>query len=574
MNKITFRSAFFFILFSLLLFQSCKKEEDEVHPEVQTLELTALSPSRAMLRGKVVNKGKYNITDYGFMYGFTPDLSEYNGLKLSLGKDAPAGDFSKEVTELNNMYNNYYYDRTLYARAYLTNERGTVFGQVASVMLPSPNVQSIVPASGRAGDRITINGQFFASSPGEVNVKFANISARVVEVSSSKIVVEVPVGITDNYYSYSYNYNQIPVVITMGNQNLNVTSSFRLIPTVRDFAPKSGPIGTTLTISGDNLPNSYYNYYQTLRVYLGDVEASVSSYNSSGSFQVVVPSTISTKTFAISVLINGVTTVLPGEYTVTAPTISSISPASGLPGSTFSLFGSNFPYYYSYYYNNDLNVKIGDIPAAVQSVSTGQISVMVPQDMPAGNYKVTLTVGPNTVEAPQQYKVTSPSVTGFSPSSGGVGKEVTINGTFLPGAYYDVYFGTVATNAYSVSAGSLKATVPAGISAGKVKITVQHGSQKIAADDDFTVLAPSIVSFSPSTGVAGTAVTINVAGFTPSTYYYYTTVKFGTTETPVISVGENTIRAMVPSGVTGSMKISVTHNGQTIISEDNFTVTN
>jgi hypothetical protein len=549
-------------LFSLLLVQGCKDDE-EVYPQVQTLELTALSPSSATLKGNILSRGSINVLDHGFIYGFSPELSDTRGARVSLGKDVQEGTFTTNVTGLS-IPNGYYYDRMLYARAYITNEKGTVFGQVANVILPSPNVQGIVPASGKAGDRVTINGQFFTNSTNEVEVTFNNISAKVVEVTASKIVVEVPVSIPNNYYGY----NQVPVVLKMANQSYTVTSNFQVIPTVKDFTPKSGTLGTSITITGDNLPSSNY-YYNSIRVFMDQVEVSVSSYYSGG-IQVTVPGNVSTEKVTLSVLINGVTTVLPGQFTVTPHTVSSISPASGLSGSTFSVFGSNFPAN-PYYSNSNISVKLGDTPASVDYVSSGQLTVTVPNDLPAGDYKVWITAGPHTVEAPQQYKVLTPSITGFSPVSGGIGREVTINGVFLPNRYYTVYFGSVSTEGYSTSSTSLRVQVPSGVAAGSVKVYLQHGNQKLEAKDEFTVLAPSITSFSPTSGVAGSVVTITGAGFTPNSW---TTVKFGTITTSILSISENTIRAVVPSGVTGAMKINVIHNGQTLISNDNFTVTN
>ncbi len=569
MKTVLLRFQLLAVLFSFFLLQGCEKEED-AHPEVQTLELVAISPATATLHGTVVSKGRFAISDHGFIYGYAPDLNEFNGVRHSLGKDAPFGKFSGEVSVLN-LGNNYYGSNTLYARAYLKNEKGTTFGQIASVMLPSANVQGITPSSGKAGDRITISGKFFASSKEEVHVTFANASANVVEVTATKIVVEVPVGIVHDYYYY-YQYSQIPVNVTIGNQTFGVTSTFRVNPTVKDFAPKAGPIGTSITISGDNLPSSYYYSYSPIKVYLGNTEATIASY-SSGGVQILVPSNVSAANFAITVVVDGVSTVLPGEFSVTPHTISSVSPASGLPGSTFSVFGNNLTNanYYNYYDSNFI-VRLGDVPVPVQYYSTGQLMASVPVDMSEGDYKVSVTAGPHTVEAPQTYKVLAPSITGISPSSGGIGREVVLSGVFLEGQYYTVYFGTVPSGAYAYSASSMRVQVPAGIEPGKVKVYVQHGNRMLEAEEEFTVLAPTISSFAPSSGVAGSEVVITGSGFTPD--MWYTTVKFGTVSTTILSITENKIRTVVPSGVSGAMKISVVHNGHTIISKDNFTVTN
>lgn len=556
MKSFILRTPLLLLVFVFTLLQACKEEEE--HPEVQTLQLEANSPSSATLKGNILNRGTYNIIDYGFVYGYTSDLSETRGTRVVVGQDAPEGNYEKVITGLTAPYS--YYGRTVYARAFITNEKGTVFGQVSSVELPSPNISSYSPTTGKAGDRITINGNFYATSPGEVEVTFSGTLAKVVEVTPSKITVEVPTNI-----SYTSYYNtQVPVSLRLAGQSYTVTSSFKIIPSVKDFSPKSGMLGTVVTVSGENFPT--YSYYSSIRAYVGSTEVSITNY-SSKSFQITIPSTITAEKAAISIVTDGVTTVLPGEFTVTPHTVSSISPSSGLAGSSFTIYG-NFNGYSSYYSSN-ASVKIGDVTASISNITTGQMTVTVPQGATVGNQKVKVTLGPHTVEAPQQFQVLAPSITSFSPSSGSAGTEIDIVGTFIPYQTYSVYFGNIYVNAYATSANSLRVVVPSNLS-GKTSIAVQFGTQKIFASDDFTVIAPSISSFSPTSGVAGSIVTLNVAGFVPG---YYTSVKFGTVTTTVISYTSSTIRVAVPSNVTGAMKISVVHSGQTIVSNDNFTVT-
>lgn len=552
------------LLYIVFLLPSCKEDEEDEHPALQTLEITTLSSYSVVLKANITNKGKFPIMDYGFIYGASSDLNENWGTKISLGKDITDNMYTKQVDGIN-FYNQYNSNRMLYARAYLTNSKGTVYGTVVSVTMPSPNVQSIIPTSGKTGDRITINGQFFTTNIAEIEVIFGNVRGTIIEASSSKIIVEIPSGISNNYY----NYYQIPVVLNMPGQSLNVTSSFRIIPSVKDFSPKEGSVGTVITISGENLYN-YYNYYNSIRVLLGQIEVPVSNYNHFG-IQVTVPKSVTTEKVAITVIIDGVTTVLPGEFTITPPVISSMSPSSGFAGSSFSIFGSNFPANVSYY-DNYVTVKMGDVPVSVSTISTGQLTLNVPADMPAGDYKVKVTTGPHTVEVPQTYKVIVPSITGFSPKTGSVGKEVVLQGVFQPSQSYQVYFGNVAVYGYSATSTSLRVNVPTGVDPGKVKISLQYGNQSIVADDEFTVVLPVITSFTPESGVAGTVVTITGKYFNPNTW---TTVKFGTIETNVMSVTETTIRVMVPSNVSaGAMKLSVNNNGQTIVGSENFTVTN
>jgi hypothetical protein len=533
--------------------QGCKKDENP-DPQVQTLEVTASSPVKVTFTGSVVNRGKYAVSDYGFIYGTTSNIDESNGTKVSLGAEVPIGDFSKEVNNIT--VSSTYYSNVLYARAYLKNEKGTVFGKVISVSLPAITASALSPQSGKSGDLVTITGQFYTATADQISVTFNNIKAKVTEASSSKIVVEVPSGVSATHNS------QVSVAITIGGQRVNSNYYFTMLANVKDYSPKSGVVGTMVTFSGDNLP-SYYNY-SNIKVLFGQTEGTI-SYNSNG-FQIAVPNNVTSDKFAISVVVNGITTVLPGEFSVVAPTITSVSPTSGLPGTQFTISGTNFPTNFS------PTLMIGSTTVSYYNMYNNTISAYIPSTMAAGTYDVTLKAGPNTVTAPQKFTVIAPSVSSFSPASGSPGREINITGNFMSGSSYNVYFGSTYTSGTATSSTNLKTTVPGYINPGNVKIAVQFNNQNIYASGDFTIIGPSITGFTPASGVAGSIVTINGAGF--GTNSYNVAVKFGSTAATVLSVTDNAIRATVPSGVLGAMKISVTTNGQTIVSNDNYTVTN
>ncbi|WP_353130234.1 IPT/TIG domain-containing protein [Parapedobacter pyrenivorans] len=90
----------------------------------------------------------------------------------------------------------------------------------------------------------------------------------------------------------------------------------------------------------------------------------------------------------------------------------------------------------------------------------------------------------------------------------------------------------------------------------------------------FEVFGPEITSFSPTSGIPGSVITINGKGFSPDTWS--TKVRFGTVEaSSITSLTETQIKVLVPSGATaGAMKINVETNGQIVTSKDDFTVKN
>lgn len=538
------------LLLASIQFQSCKKDKSS-DPQVQTTAVTALVPGKVLFKGNIVSTGSFKILDYGFVYSTTTSgINETIGTKISLGQKPSTGTYSKEVDSIT-VTNPY--SPMVYVRAYITNEKGTAFGALISVTLPTPTASNVSPSSGKSGDQITINGQFYASAASDVKVYFSGVQGSVVSVSSTQIVATVPSGInaSDN--------TQVPIQVSVGGQNLSLPYNFTIQANFKDYSPKSGPIGTAITFTGDNLPSSYY--YSNYTVSFGSVTQSVGYYS-----QATVPSNVTTNNFQISVTDNSKTFALPGTFSVTAPTITSLSPGSGLAGTTVTVSGTNFPTTYG-----GISATLGNVSVSANAYSNNQFSFTVPTSLAAGSYSFVLTAGPNNATAPQKFTVTAPSITSFSPSSGPVNSQVTINGTFVAGQNYTVNFGSYSTSAYASVSNSLTAYVPQGIS-GAIQISVVIAGQTITAPGTFTVTVPTITSFSPASGVAGSVVTITGTGFNST---YGAAVSFGSINANVLSVTSNTIKVLVPSNTgNGAMKITVTTGGQTVVSADNFTVTN
>lgn len=553
MKKYSLYLGILVLLFACAL-QSCKKDKGS-DPEIQTTSVTSLSLSSVLMKGNIINKGSFKVLDYGFVYSTTTSgINETIGTKVSLGTSAPEGEYSKQVDGITTTGS---YSPVLYVRAYLTNERGTAFGKLTTITLPTPSTSNVSPLSGRSGDQVTITGQFYTTAASDVKVTFNGTQATVLSVSQTQVVVQVPSGI-----SAAHN-TQIPIAVSVAGRSITASYSFVIQANVKDYSPKSGPVGTIITFSGDNLPSYYYG--SDISVLFGGISQSIGYYSSG--MQATVPSTVTSSSVQVSAVVGGKTFALPGSFSVTAPTITSLSPGSGLPGSTVTVYGSNFPTTYG-----SLTGTLGGVSVGINTYSSGQLTFTVPSSMSAGSYAFILKAGPNNVSAPQNFTVSSPSISSFSPSSGAIGKQVTIYGTFVSGQYYTVYFGSSSVSAYASSSSAITVNVPSGLSGGDYKISVTVGGQTITAPGTFTVTTPSITSFSPTSGVPGTIVTINGTGFNST---YYNTVTFGSINATVLSSSDNVIKAIVPSNTgNGAMKITVNTSGQTIVSSDNFTVTN
>jgi len=237
------------------------------------------------------------------------------------------------------------------------------------------------------------------------------------------------------------------------------------------------------------------------------------------------------------------------------PAVSSVTPSSGWPGSSVTISGSAFTGATSVTFNG---------AAAVFTVnSDSQITATVPPGATTGPVSVTTPSGTGTSSAP--FTVTAqpaPAVSGVSPSSGTVGSSVTVSGSALTGAS-SVAFNGLAAAFTVVSDTKITATVPSGALTGPVTVTTPDGST--TSSTSFGVI-PAVSSFSPTSGKAGTIVTISGSAFTGAS-----SVSFNGVSAPFSVTSYSQITATVPAGATTG-PIAVTTVGGTGISQSSFSV--
>ncbi|MDQ2772992.1 MAG: IPT/TIG domain-containing protein, partial [Bacteroidota bacterium] len=162
--------------------------------------------------------------------------------------------------------------------------------------------------------------------------------------------------------------------------------------------------------------------------------------------------------------------------------------------------------------------------------------------------------------------LTSPSISSFSPTSGAAGTSVTLTGTNLS-SLTGVSFNGTAASVFSTGTGTTAtATVPAGATTGPITATSAQGSG--SSTGNFSIAAvPTISSFTPGTGTAGTTVTV-----TGTALDLVTSVQIGgATATSVAVVGgsgNTQLTAVAGSGVhTGRVVLNYS-SGQAISTTD------
>lgn len=160
----------------------------------------------------------------------------------------------------------------------------------------------------------------------------------------------------------------------------------------------------------------------------------------------------------------------------------------------------------------------------------------------------------------------APAIASFTPGSGPVGTQVTVTGSSLTGASDVTLNGAAIMDFTVVNATTLTFTVPTGATSGPVAVTTQGGTA--TSTTLFTVVAaPTIASFTPTTGGDGTTVTVTGTNLTGATV-----VSIGTLTIPSFTVVSATSLTLVLPTATGAISgpITVITPGGTATSATNF----
>jgi len=150
-----------------------------------------------------------------------------------------------------------------------------------------------LPLSAKVGAAVKILG---TGLTGATSVSFSGTEAAYTVVSDSEITTTVPAGATSGFVTV--------------NGTLASNTEFRVTPQITSFTPPSGPVGTSVTITGVSLT-------QTTKVTFGGVKAT--SFTVDSDTQITVPVPTGAVTGKIVITTPGGTAASATAFTVTAP---------------------------------------------------------------------------------------------------------------------------------------------------------------------------------------------------------------------------------------------------------------
>jgi hypothetical protein len=353
----------------------------------------------------------------------------------------------------------------------------------------APTLTSISPASGYPGTQVTFTGNNFGATQGTGSVWLGNkLAGSIVSWSNTQIVAVVAASAASGSGQ-----------VQQGGVWSNSIAFTVIKPNITSISPTSGYPGSQVTFTGTNFGATQGSG----SVWLGNkLAGSIVSWSDT---QIVATVAATALSGSAQVQQNGVW----GNsltFTVIQPNITSISPASGYPGTQVTINGTNFGAT-----QGTGSVWLGNkLAGSIVSWSNTQVVATVAATATSGSAQVQQGgVWSNAIT----FTVIQPNITSITPTSGVAGTQVTINGTNFGATQGSgsVWLGSkLAGSIVSWSNTQVVATVAATALSGSAQLQ-QGGVWSNSLT--FTVIQPNITSITPTSGVAGTQVTINGTNF-------------------------------------------------------------
>jgi hypothetical protein len=244
----------------------------------------------------------------------------------------------------------------------VTTPGGTATSSNNFTVASPPTITGFSPTSGPLGTSVTING---SGLTGATSVTFNSVSASFTLTSDTAIQATVPAGATTG-----------PVSVTTPGGTATSANNFSVVsaPTISNFSPTAGPLGSSVTINGTNFTGA-------TAVTFNGVSAAF-NVSSPTAIQATVPAGATTG--PVTVTTTGGKATSANSFAVTnPPTISNFSPASGPLGTSVTISGTNF--------GGATSVMFGGVSASFAVNSSTTIQATVPTGA---------TTGPATVTTP------------------------------------------------------------------------------------------------------------------------------------------------------------------------------
>ncbi|HEY3333533.1 MAG TPA: choice-of-anchor tandem repeat GloVer-containing protein [Capsulimonadaceae bacterium] len=435
---------------------------------------------------------------------------------------------------------------------------GTSAALPFNVTLFAPTITSISPNPGTYGAAypLTVTGTNFVP---ESVVNIGGVAYPTKLNVDGALVVTIPATLANGKY---------PVTVTNPAPGGGTSASVMFyqinpLPVISKLYPTSVPAGSA------DLPIFVYGtgFVPGLsQIVFGDLVLPATLY-APGVWTATVPASALAKGRIVQVALRnpalggGTSATLPFNVTFAVPTITAISPNPGTAGVAYPLTvtGTNFL--------PESVVNVGGVAYPTKLNADGTLGVVIPATLLSGKYAVTVSnpaPGGGTSASVLLYHVNPvPVITKLAQATATAGSgdfAFYVYGTgFAPGAS-KIMFGALALPATLNVNGLWTATVPASALAkpGVVQVALSNpalgGGTSAALPFYIVAPVPVINSLSPSTGVAGVATPVTLAG---AGFIGVSVVSVGGTALATVLNADGTLSATIPAQVAGSYPVTV-----------------
>jgi hypothetical protein len=323
------------------------------------------------------------------------------------------------------------------------------------------------------------------------------------------------------------------------------------VPVITSFTPTDGGVGTTVTLTGTGFDG-------TKAVSVGGAQVTSYDRQSDTKLTLVVPTTAPSGYIAVA---NGKGSGGSTTKFYVSPSVDSISPTSGSPGTAVTITGSGL--------SGLAKVMFGTRAATSFYVtSPNQAQAVVPLAATTGAIVVSVpaSTGLATASSPtftySDGGITAPNLVSFTPAQATVGTFVTLTGTGF-NSVASVNIGGVDAYFKLISDSQINVQVPAAAASGFIQAVSVLGNSSSATP---FIVVPAITDIHPAQGPTGTLVTLKGAGFIGAT-----SVKFGNaTFSNFVVLDANDIQANVAAG-SATGPVAIVSNGVSAASTGTFT---
>ncbi|MBC7925675.1 MAG: Ig-like domain-containing protein, partial [Bryobacteraceae bacterium] len=414
------------------------------------------------------------------------------------------------------------------ARAVVVTTAGqTAFRAAAfSVIAATPSINSVIPATGRQGETISvvIGGQFTSFAAGTTFDFGAGIATNSVVVSSpTSATASITISPTATPGTRNLIARTQGQTVTLNNAFSIQAATFTLL----SVTPAAGDQGSTLTVAIAGQNTSFVQ---------GSTSASFGSGISLNSLTISSPTAASASiTIAagasvgprtVTLTTGGQVASLANAFAVRAatPVITTVAPASGTQGQTLdvTITGSftSFAAASAASFGAGITVNSTTLLSATQVRANLTISATAA----LGSRTVTVTTGGAVVTRLNGFEITegAASLLSVNPATGDQGSTLTVavvgqNTSFAQGTTTASFGAGITVNSLTVSgptAASASITVSALAAAGPRTVTLTTGGQTASLANGFTVRAatPVITTLTPATGAQGQTLNITING--------------------------------------------------------------